>query len=105
MLDEAGIRPGLRVLDVAAGTGDQAVLAAQRIGPTGSLLATDISATMLAAAVETVREAGLDNVATQVADASALELEDESFDAAICRLRLMFVPDLHQGAFRGCGGF
>jgi SAM-dependent methyltransferase len=100
MLEAAGLRPGLRVLDVAAGTGDQSVLAAQRIGPSGSLLATDISASMLAAAAEAVREAGLDNVATQVADASALELADESFDAAICRFGLMFVPDLHQALVR-----
>ena len=100
MLDAAGLRPGLRVLDVAAGTGDQSVLAAQRIGPSGSLLATDISASMLAAAAETVREAGLDNVTTQVADASTLDLEAESFDAAICRFGLMFVPDLHQALVR-----
>ncbi|HLZ29382.1 MAG TPA: class I SAM-dependent methyltransferase [Chloroflexota bacterium] len=100
MLDAAGVRPGLHVLDVAAGTGDQSVLAAQRIGPTGSLLATDISASMLAAAAETLRAAGLNNVTTQVADASALELEDERFDAAICRFGLMFVPDLHQALVR-----
>ena len=57
---------------------------------------------MLAAAAETVREAGLDNVATQVVDASALELADESFDAAICRFGLMFVPDLHQAPGGAC---
>jgi SAM-dependent methyltransferase len=100
MLDAAGLSPGLRVLDVAAGTGDQSVLAARRIGPTGSLLATDISSSMLAAAAATVREAGLDNVVTQVADASALDFPDESFDAAICRFGLMFVPDLDQALVR-----
>ena len=47
MLDLAGIRTGSRVLDVAAGTGDQTVMAAQRVGPTGYVLATDISANML----------------------------------------------------------
>jgi SAM-dependent methyltransferase len=96
MLDAAGVRPGLRVLDVAAGTGDQSVLAARRVGPRGSVLATDISASMLAAAAQTVREAGLDNVAMQVADGSALNIADESFDAAICRFGLMFVSDLRQ---------
>lgn len=100
MLDAAGVRPGLRVLDVAAGTGDQSVLAAQRLRPTGSLLATDVSASMLSAAAETVRAAGLDNVTTQVADASTLELDAASFDAAICRFGLMFVPDLHQALTR-----
>ena len=100
MLEAAGLAPGQRVLDVAAGTGDQSVLAAQRVGPNGSVLATDISASMLAAADEAVREAGLDNVTTQVADASALDLAEESFDAAICRFGLMFVPDLHQALVR-----
>jgi SAM-dependent methyltransferase len=106
MFEAAGLRPGLRVLDVAAGTGDQSVLAAQRVGPKGSVLATDISASMLAAAAEAAREAGLDNVATHVADASALELADadtdtdKGFDAAICRFGLMFVPDLHQALVR-----
>jgi len=100
MLEAAGLGPGQRVLDVAAGTGDQSVLAAQRVGPNGSVLATDISASMLAAADEAVREAGLDNVTTQVTDASALDLAEESFDAAICRFGLMFVPDLHQALVR-----
>ena len=42
MLDLAEIRLGSRVLDLAAGTGDQTVLVAQRVGPTGYVLATDI---------------------------------------------------------------
>ena len=49
-MDAAALRPGMRVLDVAAGTGDQTLLAAERIGPNGSILATDISAAMLAGA-------------------------------------------------------
>src|SRR5207302_4388373 len=72
MLQAARLAPGMRVLDIAAGTGDQSVLAAQIVRPGGLILATDISASMLAAAEETAREAGLDNVQTQVADASAL---------------------------------
>ena len=76
------------------------MLAAQRIGPTGSLLATDISASMLEAASQAFQAAGLTNVVTQVADASALEVAEESFDAAICRFGLMFVPDLHQALDR-----
>jgi SAM-dependent methyltransferase len=96
MLDAAGLQPGQRVLDVAAGTGDQTLVAAQRISPGGSLLATDLSASMLEAASRAFREAGLTNVTTQVADASTLDLAEDSFDAAICRFGLMFVPDLHQ---------
>lgn len=100
MLDAAGLQPGQRVLDVAAGTGDQSILAAQRVGPSGSVLATDISPNMLAGAAEAAREASLNNVSTQVADASALEVAADSFDAAVCRFGLMFVPDLHQALTR-----
>jgi len=94
MLEQAALKPGLRVLDIAAGTGDQTVLAARVVGPSGSVLATDISASMLEAAAQAAREAGLDNIETHVADASALDLPADSFDAAISRFGLMFVPDL-----------
>ena len=47
MLELASIQPGSRVLDVAAGTGDQTLMAARRVGPTGNVLATDSSASML----------------------------------------------------------
>lgn len=96
MLDLAGVGTGSRVLDVAAGTGEQTLLAARRVGPTGSVLATDIAATMLSPAAEGAREAGLSNVETQVMDACRLDLEAESFDAAICRLGLMFILERHQ---------
>ena len=47
MLEAAGLQPGSHVLDIAAGTGDQSLLAAHIVGPSGSILATDISADML----------------------------------------------------------
>ena len=100
MLDAVGLSRGMHVLDVAAGTGDQSVLAANIVGPTGSVLATDISATMLAEAEKASHEAGLHNVHTSVQDASALKVAEGHFDAAICRFGLMFVPDLHQALSR-----
>jgi ubiquinone/menaquinone biosynthesis C-methylase UbiE len=93
MLDLAGVGLGSRVLDVAAGTGDQTLLAARRVGPAGSVLATDLSASMLAIAAESARQAGLSNVETRVLDARSLDLEPESFDAAISRLGLMLIPE------------
>jgi SAM-dependent methyltransferase len=93
MLDLADVGPGHRVLDVAAGTGEQTLLAARRVGPTGRVVATDISATMLGVAAESARVAGLDNVETRVVDARALDLDTASFDAAISRLALMLLPD------------
>ena len=77
----------------ATGTGEQTLLAAQRVGPTGAVLATDIAARMLALAEEAVARAGLGNVETRVLDARDLNLEPESFDAAIARLALMLVPE------------
>jgi ubiquinone/menaquinone biosynthesis C-methylase UbiE len=100
MFEAAGLRPGMRVLDLAAGTGDQSVLAARLVGPAGSVLATDISASMLSAAAQAAADAGLSNVETLVADASALQLPDEHFDAAICRFGLMFLPDLQAALVR-----
>ena len=96
MLDLAGVRPGSRVLDVAAGTGDQTLLAARRVGPEGSVLATDLAAGMLAVAAEAARRAGLANVETRVVDARSLDVDPELFDAAISRLALMLIPEREQ---------
>jgi ubiquinone/menaquinone biosynthesis C-methylase UbiE len=93
MLDLAEVRTGSRVLDVAAGTGDQTILAAQRVGLTGYVLATDISANMLKLAADAAREAGLTNVETRVMDAQNIDLDEDSFDAAICQLGLFLFAD------------
>jgi SAM-dependent methyltransferase len=97
MLEMAGVQPGARVLDVAAGAGDQALDAAARVGPQGSVLATDLSPAILALAKANAAQAGYANVQVRVADGEALPVEDASFDAAICRLGLMFFPDPAQG--------
>ena len=93
MLDLADLRTGNRVLDVAAGTGDQTLLAARRVGPNGYVLAIDLSANMLNTATDAVRRAGLTNVETRIMDAEKLDLDPDSFDAAICRSGLMLFPN------------
>jgi SAM-dependent methyltransferase len=93
MLDLAGVETGSWVLDVGAGAGDSAVMAARRAGPAGHVLATDISASMLEIAAESARHDGFTNVSTQVADAQHLGLASDSFDAAISRNCLMLIPD------------
>src|SRR5262245_29216771 len=93
MLDLVAAAAGSRVLDLGAGAGDSTLVAAQRVGPSGRVLATDISASMLAIAAESARHAGLDNVDTRVMDAQRLDLEADSFDAAISRNALMLIPD------------
>ncbi|MES2154586.1 MAG: methyltransferase domain-containing protein [bacterium] len=100
MLDMAGLRPGGAVLDVAAGAGEQTLAAARRVGPTGKVLATDISPRILEFAAHGALDAGFRNVATQTADAENLEHPEASFDAVICRLGLMFFPELPR-ALRG----
>ena len=93
MLDLADLRTGDRVLDVAAGTGDQALMAAQRVGTTGYVLATDLSANMLDMAAEAARKARLTNIETKVMDAEHIDLDADSFDAVICRMGLMLFSD------------
>lgn len=90
MLDEARIGPGARVLDIAAGAGDQTLDIARRIGIQGRVLATDLSPGILALALKNAEAEGLLQVSTQVADAQALGLGGADFDAAVSRLGLMF---------------
>jgi ubiquinone/menaquinone biosynthesis C-methylase UbiE len=96
MLEAAQLGPGDRVLDIAAGTGDQSLLAARKVGPGGTVLATDLSEDMLTVAARLAQQEGLANITTQVLDAEQLDLEANSFDAVISRLGLMFVPQLSQ---------
>ena len=88
MLELAELRTGNRVLDVAAGTGEQTLLAARHVGPNGYVLATDLCTNMLNAAAEAARTAGLNNVETRVMDPEKLDLDADSFDPVICRLGL-----------------
>lgn len=90
LLAGAGVGVGHQVLDVATGTGEAAVFAASLVGASGSVVGIDVSRPMLAVA------------ATKTAtwpiwllemDAQALGFKDESFDAVVCQLGLMFMPD------------
>ncbi len=93
MLEMAGISPGQTVLDVAAGAGDQTLDIAVRVGADGKVVATDISEGILNHAFGNAVRAGHANVCIHPADAEDLRLDDATFDAAVCRLGLMFLPD------------
>ncbi len=93
MLDLAEICQGARVLDVAAGAGGQTLKAARRVGPTGAVLATDISSNIVELAAKEARAAGLGNVATRVMDGENLDIADGSFDAVISRVGLIYFPE------------
>jgi ubiquinone/menaquinone biosynthesis C-methylase UbiE len=93
MLDLAQIGPGSRVLDVAAGAGEPALTIAERVGPSGYVLATDLSPNILEFAARSARERGLSNLETRVMDGENLELPDESFDVVTSRVGLIYFPD------------
>jgi SAM-dependent methyltransferase len=93
MLDMAAIGPGSRVLDVAAGAGDQTLQAAERVGADGYVLATDISPNILQFADENARRGGYRNVETKALDGEALDVPEGSFDAVISRVGLIYFPD------------
>ncbi len=94
MLELAHVGPGSRVLDVAAGAGEQTLLAAQRVGTAGHVLATDISPAILGYAKAAADRAGLRNVDTRELDGERHDLlPPESFDAAISRVGLIYFPD------------
>ena len=101
MLDAAGVQEGSRVLDVAAGAGGQGLAAARRTGAGGSVLLTDLSAEILTYAEGAAAEAGLREVSTAAVDGEEIgERWPGAFDAAICRLGLIYFPD-QQRALRG----
>lgn len=94
MLDMCEIKTGSRVLDVAAGAGEQTLAVAKRIGSSGHVLATDISPDILQFASSSANLAGFTNLKTQVVDGECLAtLNSEPFDAVISRVGLIYFPD------------
>src|SRR5919204_1779657 len=100
LVELAGVEAGSRVLDVAAGYGEPSLTAARRAGPDGSVVATDISAEMLAFGRERAAAAGLDNIEFVESDAPSLDFPEGSFDAAVSRLGIIFEPDGEAAAGR-----
>ena len=90
LLAQAGIAVGHRVLDVATGTGEAAILAAGRVGAGGKVVGIDVSRPMLGVAAAKMAERP---IALLQMDAQALAFKDESFDVVVCQLGLMFLPD------------
>lgn len=93
MLDMAQVRAGYRILDVAAGAGEQSITAAEKVGPTGYVLATDLAPKILEFALELAAEKGMNNIEIKEMDGENLTLPDESFDTIISRVGLIYFPD------------
>jgi len=89
----SGQHLGHDALDVAAGAGEPALTAARRVGPTGAVLATDISANILSFAAQDAAARGMPWVETKVMDGENLTLDDAQFDAVISRVGLIYFPD------------
>jgi ubiquinone/menaquinone biosynthesis C-methylase UbiE len=89
---DAGIVPGMRILDVGAGAGDTALLAAEIVGSSGEIVGTDRSPVAVAAAQTRVVELGRGNISFREGDPADLTFE-EPFDAIVGRYVLMFNPN------------
>jgi SAM-dependent methyltransferase len=92
LVDLAGLQPGQKVLDIATGYGEPLVTAAFRVGPTGQVVATDLSPAMIALAQERTSALGLRNIAFYACNGEALDIPHADFDAALCRWGLMLMP-------------
>ena len=92
LLAAADLRPGERVLDVACGTGVIARLAAERVGPTGTVTAIDLAPDMIDVARATPAPAGA-AIDWRVGDATSLPFDDGAYDAVLCQMGLMFMAD------------
>ncbi len=93
IVSHARVEPGMRVLDVASGTGEPAISIATLLGPTGAVVATDISPEPLKIGAQRARERGLSNIEFRPADVHQLPFSDASFDRVTCRLGVMFFAD------------
>lgn len=98
LVEIAEITRGSKVLDIATGIGEPAITAANQVGDSGHVLATDISSQMLTFAKQRAISLGLEQVIEfKEGDAETIDLSSSTFDAALCRFGLMLLPDLRTG--------
>jgi len=94
LVADARLRAGMRVLDLGSGTGYPALLGAQTVGSSGSVIGLDLAEQMLAVARRKATALGLANVTYRTGDATTLPFETNSFDAVTSRFCLMFLPEI-----------
>ena len=91
LLRAARLTAGQRVLDIATGTGIAAEAALGGVGPTGSVIATDVSPEMVDEARRRLEKSA--NATVTVEDGQSLSFPEKSFDTVLCSFGLMFMPD------------
>jgi ubiquinone/menaquinone biosynthesis C-methylase UbiE len=96
--DAVGAAPGQTILDAACGTGLPSLALAERVHPTGKVVAIDASPAMVAAAMRIARSAGVNNIEHRLMDLAAMHFDDASFDVVTCKEGLMFCADPVKGA-------
>jgi arsenite methyltransferase len=87
------LEPGERVLDLGSGAGTDSLVAAQMVGPTGSVTGLDMTPQMLAKARAAAAELGGGNVDFMEGDAESLPFPDASFDVVISNGVIDLIPD------------
>jgi SAM-dependent methyltransferase len=95
--------PGERIIDLGCGCGDSALALARAVGPTGHVLAVDVSGPMLERARERQQAAGVSQLEFRRADAQTVDFGQAPFDAAFSRFGVMFFDDPAK-AFANIGG-
>jgi SAM-dependent methyltransferase len=96
LVEAAGIRPGMRVLDLASGSGEPALQIADSLGTSGNVVATDLSEGMLELASENAHAQGLSNISFVQCDAENIPFQDAAFDAVTSRMGVMFFVDIRR---------
>lgn len=99
LIDEAGLREGEAIIDIATGPGTVARLAAPVLGPGGRIVATDIAQPMLDIAEAKPALAGAAPIEYVLSPAAPLAAPSGAFDVALCQQGLQFFPD-RPGALR-----
>jgi len=93
LLEQANIKPNEHIIDIAAGTGLISFRMAEIVGPSGYILANDISDEMVNIGTQLTKSKGLKNVEFKRMDAEQLLCENDRFDLATCALGLMYFPN------------
>jgi enediyne biosynthesis protein CalE5 len=90
MLELAQVGTGDRVLELACGPGGLGLAAAERVGPGGEVVLSDVAEEMTAIAAARGAELGLDNLAVRRLELERIDEPDASYDVVLCREGLMF---------------